>query len=206
MVLVALNFENFTLKKFPFKNLQFSGVFKELIFDFKLKYNQLISKSQAKKYFFQKLCPLYPRPKETWFYGAGEKLMNTIFQMPIRTVNTYIKERLTVKHDFEISSKGILEFGGKRLCLKVCRITQDNLACTKEEFDKLNNFKLHLNQLYIDDFDSLLLCLIFKDHTLYYIIGKEELKKYKLSFQHRKENCYQCDIDLKNHLNKEIKF
>ena len=45
--------------------------------------------------------------------------------------------------------------------LKVARITKENNSLSIKEFKKLKQYKYHLNQLYINEFDNLLLCLIF---------------------------------------------
>ena len=127
-----------------------------------------------------------------------------LFKMPIKSINNYIKNTLIKTTEFEIKKHNIIEFGNKRVMLKVARMTKENEGLSFKEFNKFKKYTYHLNQIYLNEFDSLLLCLIFLDKFIYILITKEELETLTLTAPHNKIDCFQCDIDIKKYINNQI--
>jgi hypothetical protein len=97
-----------------------------------------------------------------------------LFLMPIRKLNNYIKSTLVKTYGFQVNTHNVIEFGNKKIMLKCSRIHKDGIPLTEKQFEKETNFLCHLNQVYIDEMDSILLCLIFKDKCKYIKISKNE--------------------------------
>ena len=129
-----------------------------------------------------------------------------LFTLPIKSISNYVKESFIQLTNFEIKKHNIIKFGNKNFMLKVARISQDGEPLTIAKFKKLKKYNYHLNQLYINEFDNLLLCLIFIDDCIYLQIPKKEIEQLSLTIQHNKADCFQSIIDLKKYINNEIKF
>lgn len=129
-----------------------------------------------------------------------------LFILPIKTINSYIKNSLIQTKGFRIKKHNIIYFGYKNFMLKVARITLESSPISFKQFSKLKEYYYHINQLYINEFDVLLLCLLFKDKTVYIKINKKEFSKVTLTNQHNKIDCFQCDINIKKYIENEIQF
>lgn len=131
---------------------------------------------------------------------------NNLFLLPIKSINGKIKKELEENHEFEFNSHNIIDFGNKKFMLKVARLKNNNVPMKYNDFKNLYKYTYHLNQLYMNEFDCILLCIVFADSKRYIKISKTELKRYVLTPQHNILNCYQCDIDLKKHIHNIVEL
>lgn len=124
------------------------------------------------------------------------------YTMPIKSVNTEVKSIVSEKYGVTFApSSSMFRINNKVSTLKVARMTNNSEPATYEKFKDSNKWVYHLNQIYLKQYNNVLLCMIFLDTIKFIEIPIQNLyDSTELYHQHKQEDCFQCNIDLRKYI------